>query len=91
MGYPQDGRTAVADQIIRFAVARCEKLLYRGKERIIFEFNRLEERINQVAPYNRAGDKRDVTYLSSKALWCCYPEDVPIFDRNSACALKVIS
>jgi hypothetical protein len=37
------------------------------------------------------GNKRDFTSLTSKALWLCYPESVPIFDRNTRYALCVIS
>ena len=32
-----------------------------------------------------------MTSLTSKALWCCDPDDVPIFDRNAANALRVVS
>lgn len=34
---------------------------------------------------------RDLTSLASKALWLCYPEDVPIFDSIAHRALCVIS
>ncbi len=37
------------------------------------------------------GNKRDFTSLASKALWLCYPDDVPIFDSIAQRALCVIS
>lgn len=37
------------------------------------------------------GKKRDFTSLASKALWLCYPDSVPIFDRFAQRALWVIS
>jgi hypothetical protein len=37
------------------------------------------------------GESRDFTSLASKALWLCYPDSVPIFDRFAQRALWVIS
>ena len=37
------------------------------------------------------GKPRDFTSLASKALWLCYPDSVPIFDRWTRNALYVIS
>jgi hypothetical protein len=61
------------------------------KGRIVTEFDKLADCINRDAPRNKTGEERDITSLTSKALWCCYPNDVPIFDRNAARALGVIS
>jgi hypothetical protein len=43
------------------------------------------------APRRKNGGERDVTSLTSKALWCCFPEDVPIFDNNAVSALRFLS
>jgi len=91
MGLSTASRTAIADQIIAFADERQEKSLHRDRNRIVSEFNTLSERISRVVPLTAAGRPRDVTSLASKALWCCYPDDVPIFDKNAANALGVIS
>jgi hypothetical protein len=37
------------------------------------------------------GESRDFASLASKALWLCYPDSVPIFDRFAQRALWVIS
>lgn len=37
------------------------------------------------------GIQRDVSSLASKALWLCYPENVPMLDRNARNALYVLS
>jgi hypothetical protein len=37
------------------------------------------------------GKPRDFTSLASKALWLCYPDSVPLFDRWTRTALYVIS
>jgi len=52
---------------------------------------KLEERIQPFAPLTKAGEHRKVTSLASKALWCCYPNDVPMFDNNAQRALQIFS
>ena len=91
MGISTDNRASIAGQIIAFADEREEKSLHRDKNRIVSEFNRLKERIDTTAPRNKTGKVRAFTSLISKALWCCYPNDAPIFDRNAVSALGVIS
>jgi hypothetical protein len=90
-GFSTDSRTEVAGRIIAFADKRQEKALHYDKAKIVSEFNKLEGRLKEVAPRNKNGKERDVTSLTSKALWCCYPEDVPIFDKNAVSALRFIS
>jgi hypothetical protein len=59
---------------------------------VISEHERLRERIRHVAPHSlKTGKPREVTSLTSKALLCCYPYDVPIFDSYALRALQVIS
>jgi len=91
MGLHTDCRTLIAGEIIAFADERQEESLHRDKNRIVYEFNEIEHRISKVTPRPKKGKERAVTSLASKALWCCYPNDVPIFDRNAASALRVIS
>ena len=91
MGVSMDSRASIAGQIIAFADEREEKSLDLDKNRIVSEFNKLKDRIDTAAPRNKTGKGRSVTSLTSKALWCCYPNDAPIFDRNAVSALGVIS
>jgi hypothetical protein len=91
MGVSTDSRASIAAQIIAFADERTEKSLHREKNKIVSEFNKLKDRIETAAPRNKTGKGRAVTSLTSKALWCCYPNDTPIFDRNAVRALGVIS
>jgi hypothetical protein len=91
MFIPQDRRIAIAHQIITFADGPREGSLHGDKDKIVFEFNKLGERVNKVGPSKKTGEPFALTSLTSKALWCCYPEDVPIFDRNAANSLRVIS
>jgi hypothetical protein len=91
MGFPRDQKTAVAEEVVAFADERRERLLHRDQEIIVLEFLSLQERIGKVGLRTKAGKAHGITSLTSKALWCCYPEDVPIFDRNAAGTLKIIS
>ena len=86
-----DRSLAIAEQIIGFADEPREDSLHRDKARIVSEFDRLRERICKVAKPKKNGKPPALTSLTSKALWCCYPDDVPIFDNNAASALRVIS
>jgi hypothetical protein len=91
MGVSTETRASIAGQIIAFADEREEKSLHRDKNKIVSEFSKLKHRIDTVAPRNKTGKGRAVTSLTSKALWCCYPNDIPIFDRNAVSALGIIS
>ena len=91
MGWPSENRMSAAGQIIAFADQGCRGPLQLDKKRILEEFGKLAERLRLSAPRTREGAPRGITSLTSKALWCCYPEDIPIFDANAVKALGVIS
>ena len=82
----------IAKQIIEFADGPRRNDLHQNKTLIVAEYERLRERIHAVIPPNpKTGGPREITSLVSKVLWCCYPEDVPIFDYYAERALQVIS
>jgi hypothetical protein len=89
--FPRDNSINIAGEIIEFADERDQNELNQSKDSIISEYERLGERIRQFAPSLKSGNPRKVTSLTSKALWCCYPCDVPIFDSYALGALRVIS
>ena len=91
MGFATQSRSDVARRIIEFADARQATSLHHDRGEIIAMFSQLAKAIGEAAPRTRASKERDVTSLTSKALWCCYPEDVPIYDRKAASALAVLS
>lgn len=91
MFFPADRSAAIADEIIGFADEQRAASLSLDKDRIVHEFDRLNARISVVAKPNKDGKPPNLKSLTSKALWCCYPHDVPIFDGNAASALGVIS
>lgn len=91
MGFTKQSRYEVARRIVKFADTRQVTSLQHDRDEIIAKFEDLARKISEPAPRTKSGEERDVTSLTSKALWCCYPEDVPIFDRNAASALAVLS
>jgi len=84
MGIPAGTRDVIAGEIISFGDERRSTTLGLDRSKIVAEFNQLEMRLEKAA-------SRGVTSLTSKALWSCYPNDVPIFDKNAIVALTVIS
>lgn len=87
----EDGRN-IAEQVVKFADNRTKKDLDQDKDLVIQEFSALGKLILTVAPLApKSGKPRELTSLTSKALWCCYPYDVPIFDNYTKRALQVIS
>jgi hypothetical protein len=89
--FPRENSRNIARRIVEFADEKRPKGLDRNMALIISEFKKLEERIQPFAPATKSGKERKVTSLTSKALWCCYPEDIPIFDDHAERALQVIS
>jgi hypothetical protein len=82
---------AIASALISFA----KTLPFGGgplsSSQVQNEFDRLYVAIESAAGATRSGNPRDVTSLTSKLLWLCYPKSVPIFDGHAKRALHVIS
>jgi hypothetical protein len=90
-GLPAAAWNSISYQIIAFGDNRREKSLHRNEDQIVSEFSKLEENIREVMPRNKNGEARDAVSLTSKALWLCFPDDIPIYDANALTGLKVIS
>jgi hypothetical protein len=84
MGFSGETRIRLADQILGFADERNREPLSLDRQAILSEFERLEARLKIVT-------SRRVISLASKGLWCCYPNSVPIYDRNAVTATRAIS
>jgi hypothetical protein len=89
--FPPENSRKIAKQIIEFSDETRPKGLDQDKASIVSEYKKLEVRIQPFAPHAKAGGQRKVTSLTSKALWCCYPHDVPIFDNNAERSLQMLS
>ena len=81
----------IAEQVIAYADSRKHTILDMDQELILKEFKELKSRIQQVVPKNKSGKPRKVTSLVSKAIWCCYPSHIPIYDSYAEHALQMIS
>jgi hypothetical protein len=79
----------ICEVILHFsdALPRPERKLV--PEEILVHFENLETQLRAVVPPSE--DDFLLTTLTSKALWCCFPEDVPIFDRHVRCALTTLA
>lgn len=55
---------------------------------VLLAFGQLENLLSEIAKLK--GRSHGLVSLASKALWCCYPESVPIYDRNAEDALRVL-
>lgn len=89
--FPPEKSREIARRILEFVDEPRPNTLRLDKALIVSEFHRLTSRIQPVIPpTQRSGKPPEITSLASKALWCCYPHDVPIFDGNALRALQVI-
>jgi hypothetical protein len=90
--FPPDNSIQVARQILDFADNERTATRVLDRDSISVAYQTLYARLSAVVhPSPISGNPRNVVSLTSKALWCCYPSDVPIFDDHAARALQVIS
>jgi len=90
--FSPDNSSQVARQILDFADNERTPTRVLDRDSISGAYQKLYARLSSVVhPSPRSGNPRNVGSLTSKALWCCYPADVPIFDDHAARALQVVS
>jgi hypothetical protein len=81
--------------IIAFADAKPKRLdpdpISGNYRALIEQFVALYAKLSSAVEKRKDGTLRDVTSLTSKVLWSCYPTSVPIFDSQACRALQVIS
>lgn len=91
MGYTTLAREAICQDILSFAWEAQRPARVCTTEEVFSQFQALERHISGAVSAPDAKPPRAVTSLCSKALWCCYPEDVPIYDANARVALGVLA
>jgi hypothetical protein len=84
-------RDAVSGVVIEFADARGPFVPPLSEGEIVGKFADLHSKCCARVHQNKDDTPRDLTSLTSKALWCCYPDAIPIFDSYAQRALRVIS
>jgi len=90
--FPSETDGKIVRQILKYANGPPPSGPLRSKAAIVSEYERLKQRIQAIVGHSqKSGKPRDVTSVTSKALWCCYPDDVPIFDADAHGALRVIA
>jgi hypothetical protein len=90
-GLTADDETAVVHEITEFADARDLTIGPTSNSEILELFDCLHYRCRTNVHPRKDGTFRDLTSLTSKALWCCYPDAIPMFDSRAASALCVVS
>ena len=55
---------------------------------VLIAFRQLESQLLQIS--RSKGRTHQLVSLASKALWCCFPESIPVYDRNAEDALRVL-
>jgi len=84
-GLCDDQRDAVVRAILRFADKReCDLDLSLSYNGVMTNFRELYYDCKNVV-------QRDVTSLTSKALWCCYPSAIPLYDQYAQQSIWMIS
>ncbi len=64
------------------------KVIAANTSSLMGAFGQLQDRLSTLRKSN--GKNGGITSLTSKSLWCCYPESVPIYDGNAEDALRVL-
>lgn len=85
------GAGPIAPAIVNFADQRQRLARGCGYAAILEQFETIYELCSAVGPKNKDGRGRDLTSFTSKALWVCYPDIVPIYDDYAESALKMLS
>ncbi len=90
-GLNKDDEVGAASAVLEFADARDPAVSPKSEVEITKLFNDLHNRCSSRVHPNKNQKPRVVTSLTSKALWCCYPDAIPFFDNYAECALRVVS
>ncbi len=89
--YKREWHSAIVSEIVKFADKGREPLSIHNLDVLLQEYSYLYSRIQNVVPSKQDDKPRDVAVITSKALWICYPNDVPMLDSYAERALSVIS
>jgi hypothetical protein len=91
MYFSREKAENIAKAILAYADAQPAGSRIQGKDGIRSKYKELEQRLLPFARQTKSGLTIGITSLTSKALWCCYPQEVPIFDSHALSALRVLS
>ena len=89
-GFAEADRRKVVDGMLNFADAEGCHFDALSYDALIEKFHRLHGICGKAVPLTKASKERSLISLTSKGLWCCYPNSVPIYDRYVQNALWII-
>ncbi len=81
--FGKEDRIHVVNVVLEFVDALHRNTACQNSDSIITTCDRLNEACGMVAKKRKNGRSRDMTSLASKALWCRFPCDVPLYDSFS--------
>ena len=85
-------RLAVVTTVLKIADENgCNTDLRLSPDELFAKFDALHKECCKLARAKKDGSQRDLTSLTSKALWCCYPNAVPLYDRFTQNSVWLIS
>jgi hypothetical protein len=86
------GADRAAAAVLKFADdGGCDREVRLSYDELISKFDALHEQCRKLVPLNKDNAQRDLTSFTSKALWCCYPSSVPIYDNFTQSSVWIIS
>jgi hypothetical protein len=78
----------LASCVVEFYDSSRPKTISSDPDSVLLVFVQLESLLSKLN--SSKGRTHGLVSLASKALWCCYPESVPIYDKNAEDALRVL-
>lgn len=85
-------RLSVVTKVLEIADENgCNADLRLSHDELFTKFDALHKECCKLVRPNKDGSQRDLTSLTSKALWCCYPNAVPLYDRFTQHSVWLIS
>ena len=89
--YKEEIRNEIIETIILFADRRSNCFISTDKNKIISEFRCLKRDVIDSITCEEFKANRKMTSWLSKALWCCFPDSVPLYDSHAERALWILS
>ena len=84
-------RDKIADAVLRWADSRDRDRNLDGPDALSAAHEELMKAVCDAYIDGSQNSQRAFTSLTSKALWLCYPDKIPMFDSYARCALWVLA
>jgi hypothetical protein len=81
----------IADAVLTWADSRAHERNLDGPDALHAAYEELMTPVCDAYTHDSKNKRREFTSLTSKALWLCYPDKVPMFDSHAQRALLVLA